>query len=58
MVQQLDKIVLPTAPRPAKDPEDYRRSLENWTGEVEDTFRKFEVTVRALVEAVNQLSTK
>ncbi len=57
MVTQLDPIVLPPVPRPAPNLSDYQRNVENWTREVEQTFRKFEAVVRALVDAANQQSS-
>ncbi len=55
MVTDLDKVVLPPTPKTAATLPEYQRNIENWTREVEQTFRKFEMTVRALVAALNQL---
>ncbi len=54
MVNQLDRIVLPPVPKPATSLPEYQRNVEAWCREVEQTFRKFEAVVRALVDAANQ----
>lgn len=51
MVNQLYPVILLPVPKPATNLSDYQRNIEKWSREVEQTFRKFEAVIRALVEA-------